>query len=117
MKQNMSSTYHIPAAPRRLLTAAGALLAAARKSKRMPQAELAARIGVSRQTIARMEKGDATVAIGLYLATAWILDVALFPGMEQGSNSNIISQLVLLLNQHLPKRIALKHEKNIPDQF
>ena len=55
----------------------GSDLAAARKSRRMTQANLAARVGVSRNLISRMETGDHRVSIGVIMTSAWIL------GLEQ----------------------------------
>ena len=55
----------------------GSDLAAARKSRRMTQANLATRVGVGRNLISRMETGDPRVSIGVIMTSAWVL------GLEQ----------------------------------
>ena len=50
----------------------------ARKGRRMSEHDLAARIGVARSTLQRIEKGDPAVEIGLVLEAATITGVDLF---------------------------------------
>lgn len=59
------------------LAAVGAHLAAARRERRMPLAELAERVGVSQPTIRKVERGDPSVAAGTIFETAFILGVDL----------------------------------------
>ena len=53
------------------------LLKAARLERRMPQAELAQRLGQSRYTVMALERGEPTVAMGTWLEAAVILGVPL----------------------------------------
>jgi len=109
---------HVPMIPQKFLSVLGEMLALARKSRRLRQADLAERVGVSRQTIARMEKGDPNVAIGVYFVAAWILNIPIIPGMETNlSESNeVTTQLIQFLKKQLPQRIITKEEK-IDDKF
>lgn len=50
----------------------------ARKLRRMTEAELAERIGVSRSTVRAIEQGSPKVEIGLFLEAAVICGVTLF---------------------------------------
>ena len=55
------------------LTALGERLRAARLRRRMPQTELAARVGVSRETISRLEQGDAKVSLAVLTRALGVL--------------------------------------------
>ncbi len=48
-------------------------LAVARKRRRESRAVWAARIGVSEPTLTRMEKGDPSVAFGIYATALWLM--------------------------------------------
>ncbi len=50
----------------------------ARKERRMSEHDLAARVGIARSTLQRIEKGDASVEIGLVLEAAALTGVDLF---------------------------------------
>lgn len=50
----------------------------ARKLRRMTEAELAERVGVSRSTVRAIEQGSLKVEIGLFLEAAVICGVTLF---------------------------------------
>lgn len=54
------------------ITRLGDQLRIARKRRRMTQTEFAERLGVSRETVRRMERGDPGIAIGVILSAAWI---------------------------------------------
>lgn len=51
-------------------------VAACRKLRRMPSDDLAQRLGVSRQTISRLENGDPGVAIGYYINAAVVFGMS-----------------------------------------
>jgi transcriptional regulator with XRE-family HTH domain len=111
----MPKIAHLPSIPKQALMTLGKMLALCRKEKLWRQHDLAERMGISRQTIARLEKGDANVAIGHYFAAAWILDLPIFPGVEKSSNQVLI-QLFELLKDKYPQRI-LPSEKKIESDF
>ena len=56
----------------------GSTVRAARLQRRWTAAELAERLGVSRPTVAKIERGDPSVAVGTGFEAAALLDVALF---------------------------------------
>lgn len=66
----------------RLTTEALALLGKqiklARKTRRMSEKELAARVGIARSTLQKIEQGDPQVEIGLMFEAATITGVPLF---------------------------------------
>ena len=78
------SNYDLPYAPRAALVALGKAIALARQEKRWQQSELADRLSVTRQTIAKMEQGDPGVKAGVYFAAAWLLNVPLIYGIDFG---------------------------------
>jgi transcriptional regulator with XRE-family HTH domain len=51
----------------------GAHLAIARKRRKQSLKSWAARIGVSEPTLARMEQGDPSVAMGIYATALWLM--------------------------------------------
>ncbi len=62
MKTSSSST--LPLAVRRALVRLGRDISAARRRRRLPLEVVAERAFTTRQTVARVEKGDPTVALG-----------------------------------------------------
>ena len=56
----------------------GSRVRLARKGRRLTVAQLAERVGVSRVTIQKIERGDPTVALGTAFEAATLLGVALF---------------------------------------
>lgn len=63
----------MPSAVRAHLRLLGENLAIARKRRREPLAAWAQRIGVSEPTLARMEKGDPSVSMGVYATALWLM--------------------------------------------
>ena len=54
----------------------GERLALARLRRRETQAQWAGRLGVSIPTLIRLERGDATVSMGVYATALWLLGLA-----------------------------------------
>ncbi len=65
-------------ASREALEVLGWAVRAGRLQRRWTVAELAERVGVSRPTIAKVERGDPSVAIGTYFEAATLVGVPLF---------------------------------------
>ena len=63
---------------REALIVLGKQIRLARKGRRMSEHDLAARVGIARSTLQRLEKGDPTVEIGLVLEAATLTGVDLF---------------------------------------
>lgn len=66
---------HTPALPssNRALTALGERLRLARKRRKITTVLMAQRVGVSRDTLNRVEKGDPVVSLGTYLRVLRVL--------------------------------------------
>ena len=63
---------------REALTLLGRQIRLARKGRRMSEHDLAARVGIARSTLQRIETGDPSVEIGLVLEAATLTGVDLF---------------------------------------
>lgn len=63
---------------REALALLGARIKLGRKSRRMSEKDLAARVGIARSTLQKIERGDPTVNIGLVFEAAVIVGVPLF---------------------------------------
>lgn len=77
---------HIQAVPKRWLNVLGLSIAKARQDRSWRQVDLAERLGVTRQTLSRLEKGDPGVAIGYYAIAAWLLDLTVFSAEHHPEN-------------------------------
>jgi len=86
----------------------------ARKSRRMPERELAARAGMARSTLQRIEKGDPLVEIGLVFEAATLAGVPLF----DPETSRLAPQIARLDDKLalLPKSIR-GPRKDVRDDF
>lgn len=98
----------LPAKVRRSLTKLGADLVVARKKRRLTIAMMAERVGVATSTYTRVEKGEPTVALGVYAMALFVLGFG-----------DVLADLVdpsrddhgLLLDaERLPKRVRVKKE-------
>ncbi|MEY2770737.1 MAG: hypothetical protein RIQ38_1156 [Pseudomonadota bacterium] len=84
-----------------------------RKSRGLTQADLAAKAGISTNTLVTMEKGGASVQLGYWLQVLWALDVL-------GGMSDWVIQLgredsdITLLEAHLPKRVRGSGRRSVP---
>ncbi len=92
----------------------GATIRAERKTKKMSEAELAERAGVSRSVIQRVEQGDMTCGVGIVFEVAHIVGISLFdagPSRLASQIKQVEDKLTLL-----PKTIH-KKKKVINDDF
>lgn len=93
----------LPLPVRRALRALGADIAAARKRRRITMQLMAERAMTTRQTIARLERGDPTVSIGIIATVLFVL------GMDARLRDLVDGQadpFVLDLDEErLPKRV------------
>jgi transcriptional regulator with XRE-family HTH domain len=93
----------LPLPVRRALAKLGEDLSAARRRRRMTMAVMAERAFVSRQTVARVERGDPGVSIGIYATVIFALGMTdrLAALVEPSAD-----RLGLMLeDEHLPKRV------------
>jgi DNA-binding XRE family transcriptional regulator len=71
----MRSSVHdiLPPKVRRSLTQFGADLSLARRKRRLTAAMMSERLGVAKSTYVRVEKGDPSVAMGVYAMALFVL--------------------------------------------
>ncbi len=117
----MKSKKNLPALPssvREAIKEIGELIACARKEKQWTQEELARRVGVSRMTVVRIEKGAPEVATGWYLTAAWLLGLPILTwrSFGNGKNDTVIGDLLTKLKNTLPDRIRTQ-QKDIDNDF
>ena len=92
----------------------GKMIRLGRMQKRLTTQELAERVGISRSTLQRIEKGDPKVEIGLMFEAAAIVGVRLFDADEKG---------ITALAERTDDRIAVlpkhvyKAGKQVIDEF
>ncbi|HEV7285018.1 MAG TPA: helix-turn-helix transcriptional regulator [Kaistia sp.] len=92
----------------------GKMIRLGRMQRRLTAQELAERIGVSRSTLQRIEKGDPKAEIGLMFEAAAIVGVKLFEADEKGVGalSERIDDRIALLPKHV-----YKAGKQVIDEF
>jgi DNA-binding XRE family transcriptional regulator len=101
----------LPPPIRRSLVKFGSDLSIARRKRRLTVAMMTERLGVSRATYQRMEKGDPTVAMGAYIQALFVLGFGapLADLIDQGKDE----QGLLLELEHLPKRVVPPKNQNL----
>jgi transcriptional regulator with XRE-family HTH domain len=104
MKSNVSNV--IPKRALQSLCKLGTDIAIARKKRHFTAAMVAERVGVSKATYAKVEKGDLTVSVGVYAMTLFVLG---FPdAIAQLADAQHDDTGLLLDAERLPKRIRPK---------
>lgn len=91
------------------VTLLGKLIHAARSDHSFSQAELAERLGVTRQTVIAIEKGDSKVMIGTVFEAAYILGIPIFS--EDDKSLSKWQTLLSGFSGLLPKRSHRKKPK------
>ncbi len=96
------------------VTLFGLQIKQARKQLRMTESELAERVGISRTTLQKIEKGDPFVEIGLAFEAAVLVGVPLFQmeGARLASGIETLKDKLALL----PKAIR-KSRSDVNDDF
>ena len=100
----------MPPALRRDLEKIGRDIGIARRKRGLTIAMMTERVGVHKNTYMRVEKGDPTVAFGIYAMTLFVLGLA--PNLGDLVDVRTDDQGLLLDEQRLPKRI---HPKKGPE--
>lgn len=96
----------LPLRVRRSLVKLGVDIALARRKRSLTTQMMAERLGVSRSTYARVEKGDPTVALGAYAMALFVLGFgeALGDLVDPGDDD----QGLLLDAERLPRRVRTR---------
>lgn len=90
------------------------MIVAARKERRMSQAELARRLGVSRPTVHAIESGNPSVSVGTAFEAATIVGIPLVA--DDSRELDQIARSVAAISRVLPKR-ARRKRREINDDF
>jgi len=107
----MKNTSHFPIPVIKALRKIGSDISGARRRRRIPIKLMAERAGLSRSTIAKIERGDPSSSIGGYASVLFVLGL-----------TNRLSDLVdfahdltgfQLEEENLPKRIRLPRAKKV----
>jgi transcriptional regulator with XRE-family HTH domain len=102
----MKASRAIPALPlvaARALRKLGADVSAARRRRRIPMELMAERALVSRNTVARVERGDPRVSIGIYVTVLFVLGMAERLGDLADSSTDRVG--LDIEEERLPKRV------------
>ena len=102
-----------PAAVQDALERLGRKLRTARLRRRLPQAVLAERVGVSRFVIADVEKGKPTTGIAAHLGTLWAL--GLLPQLDEVADPDRDEEGKALERSRGPK--VARRARNLSDDF
>ena len=102
----------LPTHVRRSLVKFGADLSLARRKRRLTVSMMVERLGISRATYARIEKGDPSVALGAYAQALFVLGFGAILGdlIDQRTDD----QGLLLDAERVPKRVRIKPMKPLP---
>jgi transcriptional regulator with XRE-family HTH domain len=106
----MRSAVHdiLPSKVRKSLAKFGADLAVARRRRGLTVAMMAERLGVAKNTYLRMEKGDASVTLGVYAMALFVLGFG--SALAELVDPSKDEQALLLDSERLPKRVRVKRE-------
>ena len=96
----------LPATVKRSLTKLGADLATARRKRGLTAAAVAERMGVSKSTYLRVEKGDPTVMLGVYAMALFVLGFG--DAIRDLVDSSRDDAGLMLDEERLPKRVRMK---------
>lgn len=99
----------LPVPVQRVLTKLGADLSAARRRRRITMAIMAERAFITRKTLARAERGDPGVSIGIYATVLFVLGMVDQLGGLVDSRSDRLGQM--LEDERLPKRVRTQRSK------
>jgi transcriptional regulator with XRE-family HTH domain len=102
----------LPSAVKRSLTKLGADLATARRKRGLTTVAVAERMGVSKNTYLRVEKGDPTVALGIYAMALFVLGFG--EALRDLIDSSRDDTGLMLDEDRLPKRIRMKKFRTTP---
>ena len=103
----MASGSVLPTRVRRSLAQVGRGVNIARRRRKLTGQMMAERIGVTRQTYQRIERGDPSVAIGTYLMALFVLGLDT-EGIERSTDPQADATGTALDIAELPKRVNPK---------
>jgi transcriptional regulator with XRE-family HTH domain len=108
----------LPLEVRRPLRKLGSDLRSARIRRRLTAAMVAERAYISSPTLRRVERGDASVALGIYATVLWVLGMSQRIGTLADLGSDELG--LAMEEERLPKRVVLPRRKEskalLPDE-
>jgi transcriptional regulator with XRE-family HTH domain len=99
----------LPAALTRSLRKLGQDLSAARRRRRLTMALVAERAMISRTTLARVERGDAGVSMGIYATVLFVLGMGERIGELADPRTDEVG--LALETERLPQRVRLPRKR------
>ena len=98
----------LPPSVHRSLTKLGRDIAVARRKRRLTQAMMAERLGVSKTTYLKIERGEPTTGMGVFAMALFVLGLGTpFGDLVDASRDD---QALVLDVERLPKRVRTKTE-------
>lgn len=98
----------LPFEAEEVVAAVGYKIALARRARSWTQADLAAKMGVSVNTVVNLEKGRPSVAFGQVVMALWLLDsLDMLREATRPEDDPVIQKEAL---RHLPKRVRGSHD-------
>lgn len=110
----MRAITSLPIPVRKVLSKLGQDISDARKRRRIPTTLMAKRAGISRTTLNKVEKGDASVALGIYASVLFVLGMG--KRLAELADIKFDETGLMLDEQNLPEPIHLKRHKKEEDQ-
>jgi transcriptional regulator with XRE-family HTH domain len=102
----------LPSAVKRSLSTLGTNLATARRKRGLTVTAVAERMGVSKSTYLRVEKGDPTVMLGVYAMAFFVLGFGdAFRDLIDPAKDDVG---LMLDEERLPKRVRMKKARATP---
>lgn len=101
-----------PISAKRALRQFGNDLRDARRRRRIPTALMAERVGVTRTTLAKAERGDSSVSIGVYASMLHVL--GLVDRLAELASVRYDEVGLALEEERLPQRIRLSRSRTQP---
>jgi transcriptional regulator with XRE-family HTH domain len=99
----------LPPAVRRSLTKFGSDIATARRKRGLTGAAMAERMGISKSTYLRVERGDPTVSLGTYAMALFVLNFgSVFRDLADPRRDDVG---LMLDEERLPKRVRMKRAR------
>jgi DNA-binding XRE family transcriptional regulator len=98
----------LPVRLRQAIAELGADISIARRKRSLTVAMMAERIGVHKNTYLRIEKGEPTVAFGIYAMALFVLGLS--AGLTALADPGRDDTGLLLDADHLPKRVRARKE-------
>jgi DNA-binding XRE family transcriptional regulator len=102
----------LPGTVKRSLAKLGGDLATARRKRGLTAAMVAERVGVSKSTYLRVEKGDPSVMLGTYAMALFVLGFG--DALRDVIDPSRDDTGLILDEQRLPKRVRIKKRRKTP---